>query len=269
MANYRIIIILGVVLMGASLFSSYYIIDSTEVGIVKTFGKVNPEPVESGIHFKIPIVQDVVRMNIYEKNMDMVENNGNAVKVLTREGLPVVIDLSVQYKINPKYAPELYLSVKNPEPWMTSRIRAKVRDIISEYSTDELYGEKRTEVQQKINTEIDKEFNDKGIIVTAVLIRNIDLPQQVEQAIERKMKSKQEAEQMKYEVQRAKTEAEKKIVEAQGQANATRILAKAIRENPEILEYKKLDALKEMASNDNKVFIVPSSNDLILNVDNK
>ena len=98
----RLIIILGVVLIGALLSSSYYIIDSTEVGIVKTFGKVSLEPVESGIHFKIPIVQDVVTMNIYEKNMDMVENNGNAVKVLTREGLPVVIDLSVQYKIDPK-----------------------------------------------------------------------------------------------------------------------------------------------------------------------
>jgi regulator of protease activity HflC (stomatin/prohibitin superfamily) len=253
----------------AFVLDGWYVVDQTEVGIVKTFGKIESEPVEPGLHFKMPIVQSVVKMNTYEKTVDMTQKQGNAIKALTAEGLPVVIDLSIQYKIDPGKAPELYGDIKNPESWMTSRILARVRDVIAQYKVEDLYTDKRTEVQEKIATAIQKEFDNKGIIITATLIRNIDLPDQVERSIEQKLKAKQEAEKMTFEVQKARLEAEKKIVEAQGQANATEIMAKAIRENPEILEYKKLEVLEKMASNDNKVFVVPGSNDLILNMDSK
>jgi len=228
--------------------------------------KINQEPVGAGLHFKLPVVQSVVKMNTYEKTLDMTQKQGNAIKALTAEGLPVVIDISIQYKINPNKAPELYATIKNPESWMTSRIRAKVRDIIAQYTVEDLYTDRRTEVQEKIASAVQKEFDSKGIMITATLIRNIDLPDQVEGAIEQKLRAKQEAEKMRFEVQKARLEAEKKIVEAQGQANATEIMAKAIRKNPEILEYKKLEVLEKLAENNNKVFVVPGSNDLLLNV---
>jgi len=73
----------------------WYIVDETEVGIVKTFGKINQEPVGAGLHFKLPVVQSVVKMNTYEKTLDMTQKQGNAIKALTAEGLPVVIDISI------------------------------------------------------------------------------------------------------------------------------------------------------------------------------
>ena len=199
----------GIILFSLSIIGiafavdGWFIIDQTEVGVLKTFGKVESDPVSPGLHVKLPIIQSVYRMPVYEKTISMTQLNGNAVKALTKEGLPVVIDISIQYKVNPSYAPKIYSEVRNPEQWMTPRVRAKVRNVISTYTVEDLYTDKREEVQQKIQAELSKEFDNKGIIITAALVRNIELPKQVEGAIEAKLKAIQDQEKLVFEVEKA------------------------------------------------------------------
>jgi len=247
----------------------FVIVDQTKVGVLKTLGIVEQYPLSPGLHLKLPIIQDVVLLNTTIQTIEMTEKKKNAIKVSTNDGLPVSIDLAVQYHIIPEKAPKIVSEISNYNIWLISKIRAKVRDVIAEYNVDSLYSDKRTEIQRKIEVELKKELEPYGFEITDVLIRKIELPEQVVDAIEKKLKAKQEAEQMKYVLEKTRQEAEKKMIEANATAKYNEIVAKSIRDNPEILQYRKLEILEELAKNNNKVFIVPGSNDLILNLPNK
>ena len=96
--------------------SSIVVIDQTEVGVVKVFGVVQPEPLPPGLHFVKPFVTEVVKMPTYEKTLELIGEKH--IKALTSEGLPVYFDMAVQYRIDPNKAPEVYSRLKNYEVWM-------------------------------------------------------------------------------------------------------------------------------------------------------
>lgn len=237
--------------------SSVVIIDQTEVGVVKILGKVQPDPLQPGLHFVRPFITEVVRMPTYEKTLELVGEKH--IKALTSEGLPVYFDMAVQYKIDPNRVPEVYTTLKNYEVWMENRIRAHARDIVAKYKADDLYTEKREFVQSEFEKRLYEEFEPYGIIITAVLIRNIDLPETVENAIQAKIQAKQEAERMQYIVQKEKLEAERKKVEAEGIAKANQIIGESLRRNPEYVQWYYLQVLKQFAeSQNNAIIIVPA-----------
>ncbi|WP_457591036.1 prohibitin family protein [Geoglobus sp.] len=242
------------------LASSVVVIDQTEVGVVKVLGKVQDEPLQPGLHFVTPFITEVVRMPTYEKTMEMVGERH--IKALTSEGLPVFFDMAVQYKIDPMKAPQVYSTLKNYEVWMESRIRAHARDIVAQYKAEDLYTEKREFIQSDFEKRLDDEFRPYGILITAVLIRNIDLPESVERAIQAKIEAKQEAERMQFIVQKEELEAKRKEVEAQGIAKANQIIGESLRNNPEYVQWYYLQVLDAFAKSENNAVIVvpvPSS----------
>lgn len=236
--------------------SSVVVVDQTEVGVVKVLGRVQDEPLQPGLHFVTPFITEVVRMPTYEKTMEMVGERH--IKALTSEGLPVYFDMAVQYKIDPMKAPQVYSTLKNYEVWMESRIRAHARDIVAQYKAEDLYTEKREFIQSDFESRLDEEFRPYGILITAVLIRNIDLPESVEEAIQAKIEAKQEAERMQFIVQKEELEAKRKEVEAQGIARANQIIGESLRNNPEYVQWYYLQVLDEFAkSSNNAVIVVP------------
>ncbi|WP_290901896.1 prohibitin family protein [Ferroglobus sp.] len=239
----------------STLASSVVVIDQTEVGVVKVLGKVRDEPLDPGLHFVTPFITEIVRMPVYEKTMEMVGEKH--IKALTSEGLPVFFDMAIQYKIDPRKAPEVYSTLKNYEVWMESRIRAHIRDIIAQYKAEDLYTENRELIQADIEKRLDEEFRPYGILITAVLIRNIDLPESVEKAIQAKIEAKQEAERMQYVVQKEKLEAERKKVEAMGIAEANKIIGESLRNNPEYIQWYYLQVLDDFAKSGSSVILVP------------
>ncbi|WP_236609664.1 prohibitin family protein [Archaeoglobus sulfaticallidus] len=220
------ILVLLLFIGAAVALSSVVVIDSTEVGVVKELGVVKDEELTEGLHIVKPFITEVIRMPIYEKTLEMVGERH--IKALTSEGLPVYFDMAVQYKINPTKASDVYKSLKNYEVWMESRIRAHARDMVAQYKAEDLYTEGRTKIQGDFEKKLSEEFEPYGIIITAVLIRNIDLPQSVESAIEAKIQAKQEAERMQFVIQKEELEKQRKIIEAQGIAEANKIIAESI-----------------------------------------
>ncbi len=247
-------IVLVATFLIVTLASSVVVIDQTEVGVVKVLGKVQPEPLEPGLHFVTPFITEVVRMPVYEKTMEMVGEKH--IKALTSEGLPVFFDMAVQYKIDPRMAPKVYSTLKNYEVWMESRIRAHARDIVAQYKAEDLYTEKREFIQADFEKRLDEEFRPYGILITAVLIRNIDLPESVEKAIQAKIEAKQEAERMQFIVQKERLEAERKKVEAEGIAEANKIIGQSLRSNPEYIQWYYLQVLDEFAKSENSAIVI-------------
>src|SRR5206468_11309594 len=95
---------------------------------------------------------------------------------------------------------------------------------------------------------------ERGIITEAVLLRKIGLPPIVANAIQEKLRREQEAEQMKFVLQKEQQEAERKRIEAQGIADFQRIVAAGI--SPQLLEWKGIEATEKLALSPNSKIVV-------------
>jgi len=221
-----IFIIFVVIVMA---LASVVIVDQTEVGVVKTFGQVSGT-IGAGMHLIFPFVQEVVRMPTFQKTVDF--SGDNRIMALSNEGLDVSFDMAVQYAINPAMAEKVYTDLKDPEAWMHSRVRAKARDIVASYKVESLYtGADREAVQAKFESELDREFEQYGIVMKAVLIREVKLPDSVVASIQSKISAKQDAERMEFVLQKETKEAQRKVIEAGGIADSNQIIAGSITEN--------------------------------------
>ncbi len=180
----------------------------------------------------------------------------DAIRLLTADGLEVIIDLSVLYRISPEKAPEILRTLGQD---ITDKIvrpisRTKIRDNAVYYDAIALYSTKRDEFQQKIFTSIEKEFTARGIVLESILIRNVTLPQSVRTTIESKINAEQESQKMKFVLDKERQEADRKRVEAQGIADYQRILTASLTDK--LLQYEQIKAQKELALSPNAKVIV-------------
>lgn len=239
-ATYLYIIIVVVVLLVIA--KPYEIISSGEVGIKVTAGKYDPIPLEPGIHFYIPGIQKIIKVDTkvriinYKAEQDTAFGNVNtgiiekpAIQVLDARGLPVSIDLTVQYKLNPQGAPQTIATwgLAWEEKIINAVVREVVRNVVGRYKAEEL-PIKRNEIAKLIESQIREKVStlpNKPVELVAVQLREISLPPKIKEQIERVQIAKQEAERVKYEVERARQEAEKRAALARGEAEAKKIRA--------------------------------------------
>ncbi len=218
----------------------YSIIESGQVGIKVTAGKFDPLPLEPGIHFFVPFIQKIIKVDTkvrvinYKSSVTAPEYGDGvllrpAIEVLDARGLPVDIELTVQYRLNPTKAPQTIAEwgLNWEEKIINPIVRDVVRNVIGRYKAEEL-PVKRNEIAIKIQNAIAQEIErmpGKPVELIAVQLRAIKLPPKIKAQIERVQIAKQEAERMKYEVEKAKQEAEKRAAQARGEAEAKKIRA--------------------------------------------
>jgi len=218
----------------------YVIIDEGERGIKVTTGKYESIPLEPGLHFLIPgiqraiIVDTKVRIINYKGTLDRVARDSgiqtNApITVLDARGLPVTIELTVQYQLNSLHASQTIST------WGTSWedkiinpvVRDIVRNVIGTFDAESL-PVRRNEIAQLIDTKIrdnvDK-LDNSPVVLKSVQLREIILPTEVKKQIERVQVAKQEVERVQQEVQKTKQEAIKRAEKERGEAEAIKIAA--------------------------------------------
>ena len=245
-------------------------IDAGYIGVQSLFGKIQEKSLGSGLNFVNPLVS-VSEVDVRTQNYTMsgVENEGDkqgddAIRVLTKDGLEVTIDLSVLYRVNATNAPQLVkkVGIDFKDKIIRPLARTKIRDNAVYYDAVELYSTKRDEFQQRIFKDIDKEFNNRGLILENLLIRNIALPQTVKLTIESKINAEQEAQKMQFVLQKEQQEAERKRVEASGIADYQKILNEGLTDKQ--IQYEQIKAYKEIATSTNsKVIFMPSKGNVI------
>ena len=246
-------------------------IDAGNVGVQSLFGKVQPEVLEGGLHFINPLLE-VEKMDVKTQNytMSAVSSEGDksgddAIRVLSADGLEVVIDLTILYRVIPAEAPRLYREVGLDFKNVVVRpiTRTKIRDNAVYYDAVALYSGKRDEFQIKISQSIEKDFKSRGLILEQLLIRNISLPLSVKTAIESKINAEQESQKMQFVLQKERQEADRKRVEAQGIADYQRIINSEL--SDKLLQYESIKAQKEIALSPNaKVIIMGKGNPQVL-----
>lgn len=252
---------LGLIVLGV-LTSCIKQIDAGQIGVKSIFGKVQNDVLTSGLTFVNPLV-DVNKIDIKTQNYTMsgVHNEGDvagddAIRVLTADGLEVVIDLTVLYRVMATEAPML---VKETGMDFKDKVvrpitRTKIRDNAVYYTAVDLYSTRRDEFQTRIFKTIESDFKKRGLVLEQLLVRNITLPATVKASIEEKIKAEQEAQKMEFVLQKEKQEAERKRVEAQGIADYQRIMSSGLTDKQ--LQYENIQVMKGLVTSPNSKVII-------------
>jgi regulator of protease activity HflC (stomatin/prohibitin superfamily) len=255
--------IVGAVFAIIGLTSSAVVqVDAGEVGVQSVFGKVQPSTLNSGLNFVNPLAKVVVfDAKTQNYTMSSVHDEGDkegddAIRVLTADGLEVVVDLTVLFRIIPSEAPRVLREIGEDYKDKVVRpiTRTMIRDNAVYYDAVALYSLKRNEFQQRIYRDIENNFKKRGLVLEQLLIRNINLPTSVKTTIESKINAEQDAQKMQFVLQKEKQEAERKRVEAQGIADYQKILSTGLSDKQ--LQYESIIAQKELAKSPNAKVII-------------
>jgi regulator of protease activity HflC (stomatin/prohibitin superfamily) len=251
------------------ILSSIFVqIQPGEVGVMTLFGKVQNRILYSGLNVINPLVE-VVRFDARTQNYTMSSTRDeasssagdDAIRVLSADGLEVIIDLTVLYRIDASKAPEILsnIGIDYRDKVIRPTARTAIRDNAVYYEAVALYSSKRDEFQNRIFAYIEKAFKERGFILEQLLVRNITLPESVKMAIESKINAEQEAQKMQFILAKERQEAERKRVEAQGIADYQRIINENLTEKQ--LQYESIKAQKEIATSANaKIIIIGKGN---------
>jgi len=272
--NKAIIKIVGIIVMLIGLsIASVIQVEPGNVGVQKLFGKVNNSVLESGLNIINPLV-NVVMFDIKTENYTMsgiadegAKQGDDAIRVLTADGLEVVVDLTVLYRVVPTEAPRILKEVGTDYRNVIVRpiCRTKIRDNAVYYDAVALYSTKRDEFQAKIFATIEANFKERGLMLEQLLVRNITLPASVKASIESKINAEQDAQKMTFVLQKERQEAERKRVEAQGIADYQKILSTGLSDR--LLQYEMIKAIKD--SPNSKLIFMTNGRGLPMLMDGK
>lgn len=237
-------------------------IDAGTVGVQSLFGKVSDGVLTSGLNVVNPLV-DVESIDIKTHNytMSAVRDEGDkegddAIRVLTSDGLEVIVDLTVLYRVIPTEAPKILREIgPNYQDKIVRPVtRTRIRDNAVNYDAVALYSNKRQQFQEKIFQQIERDFKIRGLLLESLLIRNINLPESVKKTIESKINAEQESQKMQFVLSKEKQEAERKRVEAQGIADYQKIISESLTDRQ--LQYEQIKAQKELATSPNAKVVI-------------
>lgn len=245
--------------------SMFQQINAGKVGVKSLYGNVEPDILESGLHIINPLL-DVTEFDIQTQNYTMsaehnegAQEGDDAIRVLSNDGLEVVIDLTVLYRVSPVDAPKIFkqIGVDYTDKIVRPVTRTRIRDNAVYYDAVALYSTKRNEFQDRIFENIEADFKSRGLILEQLLIRNINLPASVKATIESKINAEQDAQKMQFVLLKEKQEAERKRVEAQGIADYQRIISTGLSDKQ--LQYESIKAQKDLAASPNTKIIFMNS----------
>ncbi|MBN1924506.1 MAG: prohibitin family protein [Prolixibacteraceae bacterium] len=209
---------------------------------------------EPGFHMVAPWNR-VIKYDVAEQQRE------ERMDVLDKSGLSVIMDITVRFLPLPERVGYLHEQFRGyyVNNLVIPEVRSSVRRVTGRYTAEEIYSTKRNEVEKAIIDETGEVLKNNNIEMRALLIRSINLPDDIKKAIETKLTQEQEALAYQFRLDRERSEAERKKIEAEGIANYNRIISSSITSN--ILKQKGIDATLELAKSTNSKVVVVGSGD--------
>lgn len=220
------------------------------VDITRTYGE--------GFHIIAPW-NDMI---VYEARQQQVMEK---MAVLSSNGLEISVEVSILFQPQLEKLPLLHQKkgVDYSNRVVIPFVRSATRSVIGRYTPEEIYSTKRDAIQSEIFGETKKVLETQFVQLNEILVRDITLPITIKTAIESKLKQEQESLEYEFKLQKAQKEAQKVKIEAEGKADANRILSASLTDK--ILKEKGIEATLELAKSPNtKVVIVGGKDGLPL-----
>ena len=253
----RIILMVGI----AAMLCSCAVIRPGEVGVKQKLGRLSDKTNSSGVVLFNPFVSKIIKISVQTNNLEL------SLNLPSKEGLSVNSQISILYKLIPEQAPFV---IKNLglefEPIISNVFRSASSDICSQYFAKDLHSGMRAEIETAIKEKMMVILGNQGVQIDAVLMKSIQLPEDLSNSIERKLQAEQDVMRMEFTLKQAKLEAEKKVIEAQGTSDAQKIISQGLTD--EIIKIRSIEAFLELSKSPNsKVIITDGKTPFLINND--
>ncbi|MDX1606594.1 MAG: SPFH domain-containing protein, partial [Candidatus Competibacterales bacterium] len=294
----RLLIPLAVVVAVTIVRAALVFINPTEVGVVISLlapNGVREQPMRSGLHWIVPLAEEVVRYPIITQSYTMsvrpregAELGDDAIRARTADGQVVILDITALFRIDPERAVTLHIRWQDRyiHDFIRPGLRAFVRRQAAQFNVDEINSEKRQAFEAALNELNNQYAKGSGIIPEAILVRNITFSPEYATSVEEKMTALQRVTEAAYKAKQvanlANGEAEKiritaqaradkivieaeatataKVVQARAEAEALNLIAAALQQRDNLLTYRYIDKLAPNI----RAMLLPSEAPLIL-----
>ena len=226
-------------------------VESGHRGIVfKTLGGgTSRELLGEGMHL-IPIWNYVIPYDtrVHEMKEGLV--------VLSSNGLTLRVDASVRYRPKPEELYELQTQIgpDYDQKVIGPVVRSEARKVFGRYQPEEIYSTKREEIEKQIYDEVVRALDGKHVVVEAILVRDVDLPDTIKTAIADKLAEEQRAQKMRFTLDRERQEAQRKQIEAEGISKYQSIVRQGL--TAEYLQFKGIEATSKLAESPNSKIVI-------------
>ena len=215
------------------LFSSFYTIRSTERGVLSTFGKMSDEVVGDGLHFKIPFIQTIKKVNIQQKKFDGKENS------YTRDVQTSEVEYTINYELVRENVSKLMKNVGDDyhNRIVVPFIRSAMKESFGNFAATEIV-ENRDAVRRQIEQQLRETLDKNYFMNVQFQLVNIDFDDDFETAIKEKQVAEQNALKAKNVTIQVEEQAKQTRIKAEADAEAMRIKANALESNPKLVNYE-------------------------------
>ena len=215
------------------IFSSFYTIKSTERGVLSTFGKMSDEVVGDGLHFKIPFIQTIKKVNIQQKKFDGKENS------YTRDVQTSEVEYTINYELVRENVSKLMKNVGDDyhNRIVVPFIRSAMKESFGNFAATEIV-ENRDAVRREIEATLRKTLDSNYFMNIQFQLVDIDFDDDFETAIKEKQVAEQNALKAKNVTIQVEEQAKQTKIKAEADAEAMRIKANALERNPKLVNYE-------------------------------
>jgi len=259
---------------GIGVATSYEGVNEGYVGVEKKWSAVTGNTYEPGANWIMPIQDSIQHVEVRPRTYTMSDQSGegeksaqkDAVVVQTVNGTTVRVDVTVRYRVQEENASEFveqWNTVKQAEHRLIRpTVRSQLRDEAAAIPTSKIYtSEGRERLADAAREALKVEFSGEAMVLEAVQVREVNLPDQYEKALTQKEVSKQQVKKKKYEVKKEQQEAKRKRIEAQADADVIKIKGKALKKNRVVLTQEYIQSIDNsdkviLATNDNGTPII-------------
>lgn len=221
--------------LGLLLFlSTYFVVDAGERGVVLRFGEVS-RVVDPGLHFKLPLAEDVVRMTV------RVQKGTTKTEAASKDLQVVQTTMVLNYNLDSAKAGEMYstIGLNYGEKVIEPVVKESFKAAAARYTAEELIS-KREALKTEVRNYLRDQLAKFGITVVELSITDFEFSQEFNRAIESKQTAEQHALRAKRDLDRIKVEAQQKIAAAQAEAEALRLQRQVI--SPELIRLRQIEA---------------------------
>jgi len=273
----------GLLLAGLVLLSSCTTVRQGEVGVKRKLGRLDEQVVLSGPKAFNPFLATIIKVPVTTQNLEIRSN------LPSKEGLSVGSDISILYRVKGEQVPTILQTTgRDYENILILPVfRSAAADVCARYFAKDMHSAERAVIEAAIQTRMNEVLQKRGFEIENVLMKNIMLPGGLAKAIEEKLEAEQDAQRMEFLKLRETRDAERRVIEAEGQrriaivraqgeqeanviaakgkAEAMRVEAEAVRLTnqlinrdltPAVLKYKSIEAFRELAKSQNAKTII-------------
>jgi len=235
----------------AAFFSTFFTIQAGERGVITTFGKPSERIANEGLNLKIPFIQQVYKYNVKTIPINFDNKAGvgdkseySSLFSFTKDQMEIQVAIVVNYHIEPNdvmtvyrtYGQQNYYNLNVIEPIIREAVKAES----AKFNVAELAQERET-FSNNVHKNLATKFETKKAVLESIYVVNIELPPAYKESIDKKMIAEQDALAAKNKLDQVQFEAQQKVAEAQGKADAMKLEVSALQQNAQILQLRMIE----------------------------